>query len=224
MWINSFNSVKGISNGKFQSRGSKFFAYLFPMNELSELEAIISELKKEHVKARHFCYAYRALQGSEITEYGSDAGEPSGSAGTPILAELKSSELLNTGCVVVRYFGGTKLGVPGLIEAYRTSCAEAVKEARRIVYRRVLQYRLDMPMSLQPHLLTASKQMNLDIEDDVYTDRYSTTISIPRSLEGGGLDQVLRRLSDRDYDNMDDQLAYLDINVSPLGEGIKEGS
>ncbi len=177
--VDIFTTVKVESEGKFQSRGSKFYAYLFPMTDLTELEERIMFLKHEHIKARHFCYAYRILTGNEVSEYSSDAGEPGGSSGPPILGVLKHHELLNVGCVVVRHFGGTKLGIPGLIEAYGAATTAAVQSSRSVPNQRSIQVRLDAPMRFQPHLLEAAKRENLATKDLNYTSRFQMTLSIP---------------------------------------------
>ena len=114
--------------GEFKSLNSKFIAYVFPFHQKEVLQGILGQLKKEHPKARHWCYAYRiGYQNEEFRA--NDDGEPSGSAGKPILNQLYSHEVKNALIVVVRYFGGTKLGVPGLIEAYKEAANDALKNA-----------------------------------------------------------------------------------------------
>ena len=99
---------------EFKDRGSKFLAYSYPVNSVDTCKKIIAGLKKEHPKAVHFCVAYRiGVEGNIFRA--SDDGEPAGSAGRPILGQIDSKELTNIMVVVVRYFGGTLLGVPGLI-------------------------------------------------------------------------------------------------------------
>lgn len=113
------------SEGFFRDRGSKFYAFAIPAHSLSEVETHLRVLRQKYHDARHHCYAYRLGKYGETT-FASDDGEPSHSAGTPILAAIRSASLTNTAIVVVRYFGGTKLGVRGLIEAYRKSAEEAI--------------------------------------------------------------------------------------------------
>ena len=112
----------------FKDRGSKFIGYAFPIANEDEVKAHIHALKKEHHTARHWCYAWR-LGTSTIRTRANDDGEPSNSAGNPILGQLVSYDVTNTLVVVVRYFGGTKLGVGGLINAYRTGAKEALEAA-----------------------------------------------------------------------------------------------
>lgn len=116
-------AAEGVSD--FRDRGSKFLAYAYPVTDRQDIKDKLQALKKEHPKAVHYCYAYRL--GTDGTDYrANDDGEPSGSAGKPILGQIDSAGLTNTLVVVVRYFGGTLLGVPGLINAYKTAAAEAL--------------------------------------------------------------------------------------------------
>ena len=119
-------SLKERSEGLFKSKGSKHFSYGVPIRSEKDVKDFIEELKIEHSSAGHFCYAYRL--GHDGAKYRSnDDGEPYNSAGPPILGVLKSRELTNTLIVVVRYFGGTKLGISGLIEAYREADIDAIQ-------------------------------------------------------------------------------------------------
>lgn len=121
-----YNTIEQEGFAEFKDRGSKFLAYAFPFDKVELLKPIIQKLKKEHPKAVHFCFAYRIDIAKNIFR-SSDDGEPSGSAGKPILGQLDSKEITNTLVVVVRYFGGTLLGVPGLINAYKSAAAMALQ-------------------------------------------------------------------------------------------------
>lgn len=114
-----------VGEALFKDRASKFYAYAFPCLGMEELEEKLAELKKLHPTARHFCWASR--MGRPLEERANDAGEPAHSAGTPILHALQSADLQQSAVVVVRYFGGTKLGVPGLIAAYRSAAEMALE-------------------------------------------------------------------------------------------------
>ena len=114
------------SMAEFKDRGSRFLAYAFPVSSPAEFKNRLNELKEEHPKAVHHCFAYRfGTDGNNFRS--SDDGEPSGSAGRPILGQIDSKELVNTAIIVVRYFGGTLLGVPGLINAYKTAASFALQ-------------------------------------------------------------------------------------------------
>jgi len=119
----------------FKEKGSKFYGYAFPVTNEDEVKEFIEELKKQHHTARHFCYAWQL--GKTYDSYrANDDGEPSNSAGMPIYGQLQAFDVTNTLVVSVRYFGGTKLGVGGLIQAYKTS-AQLALEASKIVKRTI---------------------------------------------------------------------------------------
>lgn len=125
-----YKTISAPSTGDFRDRGSKFLAYAYPITSATELKEKLQALKKEHPKAVHHCYAYRI--GTDGAQFrANDDGEPSGSAGKPILGQIDSMELTNVLVVVVRYFGGTLLGVPGLINAYKTATAQALESVEK---------------------------------------------------------------------------------------------
>ena len=124
-------TVEGINEGIFRDKGSRFLAYLFPCNSQDKLNEKLSELKKEHFKAKHHCYAYRFGIDKFITR-ANDDGEPSGTAGLPIQNQIISANLSDAAIIVVRYFGGTLLGTTGLIRAYKTAASEAIDTAKLI--------------------------------------------------------------------------------------------
>lgn len=125
---NKYRTISANTTGDFRDRGSKFLAYAYPVMTAMDVKDKLQLLKKEHPKAVHHCYAYRL--GNDGTQYrANDDGEPSGSAGKPIIGQIDSLGLTNVLVVVVRYFGGTLLGVPGLINAYKTVTLEALSKA-----------------------------------------------------------------------------------------------
>src|SRR4051794_38430929 len=124
--VNKYITIASATTGDFRDRGSKFLAYAYPVLNAADIKEKLQGLKKEHPKAVHHCYAYRL--GTDGTQYrANDAGEPSGSAGRPILGQIDSMGLTNVLVVVVRYFGGALLGVPGLINAYKTAATNALE-------------------------------------------------------------------------------------------------
>jgi len=121
-----YQTIERESMAEYKDRGSKFLGYAFPIKEVGEFKKRLLDLKKEHPKAVHHCFAYRlGISGNDFRSF--DDGEPSGSAGKPILGQIDSKELTNTAIVIVRYFGGTLLGVPGLINAYKTASSLALQ-------------------------------------------------------------------------------------------------
>lgn len=133
----TYRTIAKPGESLFKDRGSKFFGYVFPIRHEDEFRERLEEIRKEHHQARHHCYAFR-YDPDDLKYRANDDGEPSHSAGTPILHALQSAEIINCAAVVVRYFGGTKLGVSGLINAYRTATEEAILNTK--VVKRVLEY------------------------------------------------------------------------------------
>ncbi|MBA3829481.1 MAG: YigZ family protein [Taibaiella sp.] len=121
----SYKTLGGKGSAEFRDRGSSFIAYAAPIADVQEVKLQVQLLKKEHPKAAHHCFAYRLGNDGNLFR-ANDDGEPSGSAGKPILGQIDSAGLSNILIVVVRYFGGTLLGVPGLINAYRSVAADAL--------------------------------------------------------------------------------------------------
>jgi len=134
--IDSYRTLAEPTKSRITRKKSRFLAFLYPVGSPDEVEAKIAEVRRAHHDAAHHCTAYRLVASPEPIAASDDAGEPSGSAGPPILHRLEEADLLNVLAVVIRYFGGTKLGVGGLIRAYGDA-TEAAVEGARIVVRRV---------------------------------------------------------------------------------------
>ena len=131
-------SIAKPSKGFYKEKGSKFLAFAYPVSSETDIKERLEALRKEYYDARHHCYAY-VYGNSGVHFRANDDGEPNHSAGDPILGQIRSKELTNTLVVVIRYFGGTKLGVSGLIHAYKTAAAEAL-EANEIVKRDITEW------------------------------------------------------------------------------------
>ena len=130
MKVDSYKTIEIISNAEFTDKSSRFIAIVFPISSVEVFKLKLSEIKLEHSKAVHHCFAYRI--GTDKNNYRSnDDGEPSGSAGKPILGQIDSFGLTNIAIVVVRYFGGILLGVPGLINAYKTVAKQALENSKK---------------------------------------------------------------------------------------------
>lgn len=126
--IDTFLTIKEPSEGEYKEKGSKFIAFSFQVRTEDEVKERLDETRKKYYDARHHCYAYQLGQDGELWR-ANDDGEPSHSAGTPILNQIKSFNITDTLVIVIRYFGGTKLGVSGLIRAYKTATQEALENA-----------------------------------------------------------------------------------------------
>jgi uncharacterized YigZ family protein len=126
--LDKYLTISSPSEGLYKEKGSRFIAFAYPVYSENEIKQYLQELKKEYYDARHHCYAYRLGVTGELWR-AVDDGEPSGSAGKPIMGQLLSNNLTNIVVFVVRYFGGIKLGVPGLINAYRSATADSIQNA-----------------------------------------------------------------------------------------------
>ena len=133
-----YMSIAAPAQGLFKDNGSRFIAFAYPVESIEEVKPLVDALKKEYHDARHHCFAYRIGHKGDVFR-ANDDGEPSGSAGRPILGQIDSAGLSDILIVVVRYFGGIKLGIPGLIRAYKTSTADALAAAT-IVEKTACQY------------------------------------------------------------------------------------
>jgi uncharacterized YigZ family protein len=128
LFDDTYRTIKEPAEGLFRDRGSKFLGFAYPLNSESELKNILAQLKADHPKANHHCWAFRLGIDRSVFRLNDD-GEPSGTAGRPILNTLLSKDITNIAVVVVRYFGGTLLGVPGLINAYKAATEDALSHA-----------------------------------------------------------------------------------------------
>lgn len=153
----AYSTLGQETTAEFTDRGSRFIAYAFPIEEAQDFKNRLQALKKAHPKAVHHCFAWRI--GLDGTQYRvSDDGEPSGSAGRPILGQLDSRQLTDAAVVVVRYFGGTLLGVPGLIHAYKSSAALAL-QVNTVVEMPILEpYVLEFDYTLMNEVMTVVKR------------------------------------------------------------------
>lgn len=156
----SYRSIASRSEGLFKDNGNRFIALAFPVESETEIKEIVSSLKKEYHDARHHCYAYRLGYRGDIFR-ANDDGEPSSSAGRPILGQIDASGLSDILVVVVRYFGGIKLGIPGLIRAYKTSTADAISNARIIEKIASRRFRLSFGYLNMNDVMKTVKEMGL---------------------------------------------------------------
>ncbi|WP_300903622.1 YigZ family protein [uncultured Alistipes sp.] len=166
-----------------RERSSKFLAYIYPVKSEEEIRQRLDALRKRYYDATHHCYAWRlGPRGEQFRS--NDDGEPSGTAGKPILGQLLSASLTDCLAVVVRYFGGTKLGVPGLIAAYREATAEAIAAAE-VVERTVDRtLRVEFPYVAMNDIMRTVKEMQPRIEEQLFDNLCSMRLSIRASLAG----------------------------------------
>jgi uncharacterized YigZ family protein len=165
---------------EFRDRGSKFIGYACPIKSVEEFRDRLNEIKKEHPRATHHCFAYRlGLDGNVFRV--SDDGEPSGSAGRPILGQIDSKELVNTLVVVVRYFGGTLLGVPGLINAYKSTAALALQMTPLAQKQVEKEYIVQFDYTQVGEIMAVVKQYNCRIVRQEMQLFCNMTIAIPKN-------------------------------------------
>ena len=184
-----YYTIEQPSMAEFKDRGSKFFAFAYPAKDIDSCKKILSQLKKEHGKAVHNCLAYRlGVDGSTFRV--SDDGEPAGSAGRPILGQIDSKGLTNVLVVVVRYFGGTLLGIPGLINAYKTATALALQLSPIIKKPIEIAYELNFDYHQMNEVMMLVKQYNCSVVEQTAQLFIQLQIGIPKNR----LDEVLEKL------------------------------
>jgi uncharacterized YigZ family protein len=188
LFDDSYKTIESASEGIFRDKGSKFIGYAYPIRSEIEVKPIIIKLRTEHAKANHFCYAYRLTPDRSVFRVNDD-GEPSGTAGRPILNCLLSEDITNILIVVVRYFGGTLLGVPGLINAYKTASIEAIKAAS-VVSKTVNDvYEAHFDYLQMNDVMKLSKEENLQI----IGQQFDTNCILKFEVRKAQLNQVLSK-------------------------------
>ena len=184
-----YKTILGQSEGLFRDRGSKFIALAYPLNSLDQVEEQLILSRKLHPKSRHHCYAYRF--GPDGSQYrANDDGEPSGTAGRPILGQLDSFEVTNLIIIVVRYFGGTKLGTSGLINAYRTAAREALSEAQIVSKTVKAYYRIEFEYGKMSNVMSAVKGSAFEI----IQQHFETTAHIDIAIKANDAAEQLHLL------------------------------
>ena len=178
--IDTYRTIEKESEGYFKDKGSKFLAFLYPVKTEDEIGQILVQIKKEHHSARHHCYAWR-LGTENITFRANDDGEPSSTAGKPILGQLLSFGVTQALLVVVRYFGGTLLGVSGLINAYRNAAADALNNAQIVERIMENEYFLDFTYKELNDVMQILKQENLSIHQTWFEENCRLLFSVRKS-------------------------------------------
>lgn len=165
----TYLTIKSCSEGIYKEKGSKFLAFAFPVNNKEEIKDILQTYRKQYYDARHVCYAY--MLGAERTDFRSnDDGEPSGTAGKPILGQINSHNLTNILIIVIRYFGGILLGTGGLIVAYRQAAADAINAAEEIEKTVDFGYSLLFGYENMNSIMRIIKEENATITDNRYAE------------------------------------------------------
>lgn len=175
--VHTYLTLEKPAEGLYKEKGSKFIALAFPVSDEQEIKKMLQEVRKKYHDARHHCYAYR-LNPEGDHQRANDDQEPSGTAGKPILNQILSANLTNVLVVVVRYFGGTKLGVSGLINAYKTAARDMLEQASVIEQKVMLNYRITFPFGLINEVMRILKEENAKIIAQESDDHYSINCDI----------------------------------------------
>lgn len=190
----AYKTVLLNSEGIYKEKGSKFIAFVFPVQEESEIKEIIKQLKSKYHDARHHCYGFRL--GADLSKFRfSDDGEPSGTAGKPIFGQIKSFELTDILVVVIRYFGGTKLGVGGLISAYREAAKEAILN-NQITQKHIQSIiEVEFEYSSMNRVMHMLKEFQANIQKQEFNERCSIRFSVRETQK----EAVLSKINDLQY-------------------------
>jgi uncharacterized YigZ family protein len=180
LFEDSYQEVVASSEGLFKDKGSKFIAYAFHVKDEDKVKSRIAEIKKKEYAARHHCYAY-ILNPDKSAQRDSDDGEPSNTSGKPILGQILSNNLTNTLIIVVRYFGGVKLGVGGLINAYRNAAAAALENI--VIEQRFVKevFSVYFQYPEMNNVMRIVKDLNLNVIEQNFELECQLTFSIRKS-------------------------------------------
>ncbi|WP_202409468.1 IMPACT family protein [Hufsiella arboris] len=189
LFEDTYKTIASVSEGIFRDKGSKFIGFAYPVKNELEAREILKTLRSLHPKANHHCWALRLSPDRSIFKFNDD-GEPSGTAGRPILNTLLSNDLTNVLVVVVRYFGGTLLGVPGLINAYKNATTEALKSAQTIEKTVNDRYRINFSYDRMNDVMKLLKDEDLSVINPAYSSECSLETEIRKSR----INSILSRL------------------------------
>jgi uncharacterized YigZ family protein len=190
MESDTYKTLKSASQGIYKEKGSRFFSFAVPVSDQEEIKPLLDKIKKEHHEARHHCFAYMIGHERNIWRVNDD-GEPSGTAGRPILGQINSFDLTNIIIIVSRYFGGTLLGVSGLINAYRSAATSALLNAD--ITERTLQeyYEITYPYISMNDVMRILKELNLGQSEQSFDLECRILLNFRVSVK----EKVLNRLS-----------------------------
>lgn len=189
LFEDTYNTIEQHAEGLFKDKGSKFIAFAYPIVNETEVKPILLKLRAEHTKANHFCYAYRLTPDRSLFRVNDD-GEPSGTAGRPILNAMLSADITNILIVVVRYFGGTLLGVPGLINAYKSAAVEAISVAEVIEKTVNDIYEIKFDYLVMNDVMRFIKEEQVTVVEQLFDNDCSIKFEVRKSQ----LNKVLQRI------------------------------
>ena len=173
-----YKTIKEAGEGLYKEKGSKFIAFAFPVRFEKEIKEHLAQLHKDYHNARHICYAYKLGYDSNSPFRMNDDGEPSGTAGKPIYGQILSHEITDVLIVVVRYFGGTKLGVSGLVNAYKSAALEAISATDIIENIRTTSFSVNYNFSMMNDAMRLVKDHQLEILEQSYDEACHLTVAV----------------------------------------------
>jgi uncharacterized YigZ family protein len=210
------------TEGIYKQKGSKFIAYAAPIQLESDFTAFLERIKKAHPKARHHCFAWRLGMDKNVYR-ANDDGEPSGTAGRPILNQIDSFQLTNVGIVVVRYFGGTLLGTSGLIQAYKESSADALKQGE--IVEKIIEDIIEVRFGYDKmsDVMNAVKKLDITVLSQVFEESGLLTLSIRQSETEKTLLNMRALILKISVEEvlMRDNMAQTDTSNVPNTEGVE---
>lgn len=178
----TYTSIASAAEGLYKDNGSRFIALAYPVESVEQVKSLVEEAKKKYHDARHHCYAYRIGWDGNVFR-ANDDGEPSGSAARPILGQIDSAGLSDVLVIVVRYFGGIKLGIPGLIRAYKSATADALASAGTVEKIAGDWYLVEYPCELMPQVMKIVKDLDLPQRNQDFAERCSVELRVRKNLD-----------------------------------------
>ncbi|WP_440999108.1 IMPACT family protein [Fodinibius sp. SL11] len=203
--MNTLKTVQQTFSASFREKGSKFIGYLVPTSSKEHFEHQLDDIKSKYPDATHHCYAWR-INPNKIEEFSQDDGEPSGTAGKPILNKLKSYEVVNCGCIVVRYYGGTNLGTSGLIQAYGRSAELCLDKANLSTLIPTQNVEITYPYNQQKEIDQLKNRFDLKELDAEYLEK----VTLEMACRSNQTDRFLEAL---------EKLEHSGVTAEPLGNG-----
>ncbi|NNE27138.1 MAG: YigZ family protein [Saprospiraceae bacterium] len=207
----TYRTLQQTSEGIFKDRGSKFFGYAKTIESETQANTFLQEIKEQHHKARHHCYAYQLLDANQFRY--NDDGEPSGTAGKPIYNQILSAELKDVMVIVVRYFGGTKLGTSGLINAYKQAAIEAINANNIILKTIEKEIELHFDYALMGKTMEVLKVLDLNISRKRFENDGRIWIKVPESELHESITAIKARFLGRADEDINDDTEIEGLNI-----------
>ena len=215
MKVDQYKEIANPAEGVYKEKGSKFYGFAFPVKTVEDVQYSLEKLRKEHNKARHHCYAYRlGTSGNQFRA--NDDGEPSGTAGKPILGQIDKFDTTNTLVVVVRYFGGKLLGASGLVNAYKKSAADTLGHARFVNKMEENHFTLHFHYHKMSDVMRAIKEEKIRLVNTQFNEQPYVTIAIAKSESNSVLIKLQCSILHCFEQDLAMDMKYEDLKIIPL--------